>query len=59
MDIEEKLKIIEEHFKNLPVEEFEKFLEKNLYVYCINCLHFKLDDKDLPCCIYEDECKEK
>lgn len=56
MDIEEKLKIIEEHFKNLPIEEFEKFLEKNLYVYCINCLHF---NKDLPYCIYEDECKEK
>lgn len=56
MDIKERMRKVNEHFKNLSIEEFEKFLEENLCVYCTNCIHFRLDDEDLPYCMHEDKC---
>ena len=26
------------------------------YVYCTNCIYFRLDDEFIPYCLFEDEC---
>ena len=31
-------------------------MNKDEHVYCTNCLHFRLDDEEIPYCPFEDEC---
>lgn len=31
-------------------------MNDNEHVYCINCFYFRLDDEELPYCVYEDKC---
>lgn len=31
-------------------------MDKNEYVYCTNCLNFRLCDEGLPYCFYENKC---
>jgi len=29
---------------------------ENTYVYCTNCIYFRLDDEGIPYCPFEDKC---
>ena len=29
---------------------------KNIHVYCVDCKHFHIIDKDIPYCLFEHEC---
>lgn len=31
-------------------------MNENEYVYCTNCINFRLDDEGIPYCYYENEC---
>lgn len=31
-------------------------MNENKHVYCTNCFYFRLDDEELPYCVYEDKC---
>lgn len=37
---------MEENFENMTQE----------YVYCFSCMHFRMDDDDMPYCYHSNEC---
>lgn len=41
-----------------PCEECDRCyrIKNNTHVYCTNCIHFRLDDKEIPYCPFEDKC---
>lgn len=32
-------------------------MDENTYVYCTNCINFRLCDEGLPYCAFEDKCE--
>lgn len=31
-------------------------MDLNKHVYCVDCIHFRLDDEVIPYCYHEDDC---